>query len=453
MEKNEIKCSSSNHKENEAILFCQDCKIYLCKKCEVHHSELFQNHSQINIKTAKEDNELFTGLCTEKNHFIELKYFCKTHNKLCCSQCITKIKGEECGQHTDCDICHLKDIKEEKINKLEANIKLLEKLSKNIVESIKQIKMTIEKVEDDKEKLKKEIQSMFTKLRNLLNNKEDEILLQIDNKYEEIFFDKDYIHETEKLPEKINKSLEKGKIIKNDVEKYKLNSLIYDCINIENNILHIDKINTNIQKFKKIQNNKYFVPSQKSLEKIIEFINNSKLISQSNESEIITNKEFDQINEWLGERHEYILRYSAKNDGCNTDIFHKNCDNLSGIIIICKAKDSDIIGGFISTKILREDKFHDDNKAFLFNLTKNFVKRNKKSYLNAIKNYHDSSNFIRFGNSCDVFRLSGNCLNDKQSYAYNCGCETNFDTDSKNLFDTPSGTNFQVENFEVFEVI
>ena len=45
---------------------------------------------------------------------------------------------------------------------------------------------------------------MFTKLRNLLNNKEDEILLQIDNKYEELFFDKNNFHETEKLPEKIN---------------------------------------------------------------------------------------------------------------------------------------------------------------------------------------------------------------------------------------------------------
>ena len=166
MEKNEIKCSSSNHKENEAILFCQDCKIYLCKKCEVHHSELFQNHFQINIKIAKEDNKLFTGLCNEKNHFIEVKFFCKTHNKLCCPQCITKIKGEEYGQNTDCNICLLKDIKEEKMNKLETNIKLLEELSKNIKDSIKEFKTAIEKVENDKEKLKMEIQSMFTKLRN-----------------------------------------------------------------------------------------------------------------------------------------------------------------------------------------------------------------------------------------------------------------------------------------------
>ena len=313
--------------------------------------------------------------------------------------------------------------------------------------------MTIEKVEDDKEKLKKEIQSMFTKLRNLINNKEDEILLQIDNKYEEIFFDKDYIHETEKLPEKINKSLEKGKIIKNDVEKYKLNSLIYDCVNIENNILNIKKINTNIQKFKAIQNNKYFIPNQKALEKIIEFINNSKLISPQIESEIITNKEFEQINEWLGERHEYILKYSAKNDGCNTEIFHKNCDNLGPIIIICKAKDHDIIGGYISSKIIKEDKFHDDDKAFLFNLTMNFVKRNKNTHKNAIKTFNDSSNFIRFGSCCRVFQLSGNCLNDSKSYAGTCINDANFDCKSTNLFNLSSSNNFQVENFEVFEVI
>ena len=57
---------------------------------------------------------------------------------------------------------------------------------------------------------------------------------------------------------------------------------------------------------------------------------------------------------------------------------HKNCDNLSGIIIICKAKDSDIIGGFISTKILKEDKFNDDNKAFNLILPKILLKGIKK---------------------------------------------------------------------------
>ena len=131
------KCSSINHKKNDAFTFCQDCKIYMCKKCESFHSELFQNHHQFNLKEIKEKDEIFTGLCNEKNHLIELEYFCKTHNKLCCTKCITKIKNNEIGQHTDCTISTLKEIKEEKINTLKNNINKLEKLSLNINESIK----------------------------------------------------------------------------------------------------------------------------------------------------------------------------------------------------------------------------------------------------------------------------------------------------------------------------
>ena len=78
MENNIRKYSSANHKENEAILFCQECKAYLCKKCEMYHSEMLQNHRQINLKSIKGENELFAGLCSEINHFIELKFFCKT---------------------------------------------------------------------------------------------------------------------------------------------------------------------------------------------------------------------------------------------------------------------------------------------------------------------------------------------------------------------------------------
>ena len=76
----------------------------------------------------------------------------------------------------------------------------------------------------------------------------------------------------------------------------------------------------------------------------------------------------------------------------------------------------------------------------------------KKSDSNEIKTFNDSSNFIRFGNSCDVFRLSVNCLNDRKSYATTCTYSINFDCESKNLFDLGS-TYFQVENFEVFKVI
>ena len=185
----------------------------MCNKCENHHSELFKNHIQFNLNSIKETEEIFTGLCTEKNHFIELKYFCKNHNKLCCAECIIKIKGEEFGQHNDCEVCTLNEIKSEKKNILKDNIKILEDLAINIKETIKEIKTIFEHLEDEKEKLKTEVQQAFTKLRNELNNKEDEILLEIDKKYEKSIFDKDLIVQNEKLPDKIDKSLQKGKLI------------------------------------------------------------------------------------------------------------------------------------------------------------------------------------------------------------------------------------------------
>ena len=81
-------------------------------------------------------NEIFTGICKEKNHPYELKYFCKTHNKLCCAECIIKIKVKSSGQHADCDVYAIEDIENEKKNKLKENIKCLEDLSITFENSI-----------------------------------------------------------------------------------------------------------------------------------------------------------------------------------------------------------------------------------------------------------------------------------------------------------------------------
>ena len=133
--------------------------------------------------------------------------------------------------------------------------------------------------------------------------------------------------------------------------------------------------------------------------------------------------------------------------------FMKNVIIFNNCIIVCKVSGGDIIGGFISTKIQKEDAYSDDEKAFLFNLTKNIIKKNKKSYKNAIKNFSDSSFFIKFGNDCHIFSLSGNCLNDNKSLAYTCTCQTNFDSDNLNIFNKNDCSNFRVENFEIFQVV
>ena len=63
---------------------------------------------------------------------------------------------------------------EEKKNwKLKENIKILEDLSKNIDETINDIKIKIEKINKKKEDLKLTIQKIFTEIRNAINERED----------------------------------------------------------------------------------------------------------------------------------------------------------------------------------------------------------------------------------------------------------------------------------------
>ena len=106
------KCSLKEHFEIEATSFCQKCNIYMCNKCEKLHSGLFENHHKFNLD--KDINEIFTGYCKEPNHNEELEFYCKSHNKLCCVKCIIKIKSKGKGQHKDCEVFNIDEIKEEK---------------------------------------------------------------------------------------------------------------------------------------------------------------------------------------------------------------------------------------------------------------------------------------------------------------------------------------------------
>ena len=112
MENKTKKCSSKEHENVDAISFCFQCKKYMCNKCENFHSQFLQEHQS--YKLDKDLKDIFTGFCKYEKHKDELEFFCKNHNELCCTACISKIKIEGKGQHTDCDVCLIKDIKKEK---------------------------------------------------------------------------------------------------------------------------------------------------------------------------------------------------------------------------------------------------------------------------------------------------------------------------------------------------
>ena len=301
------KCSLVENNENDAVCFCQECKIYMCNKCENFHSALFKNHHS--FKLDKDITEIFTGFCKEKNHYYDkLTYFCKVHNKLCCAACVTKIKGEGNGQHTDCDICFIKDNKEEKKNKLNANIKILEDLSNSLEKAINGLKIIFAKIMENKEELKQNIQKIFTKIRNVLNDREDELLIEVDKQFDKLYCSEDLIVKNEKLPNKIKISLEKGKIIEPEWnDNNKLNLLINDCINIENNINYYNEITENIKKIK-ANNNKIikFIPEENGIN---EFIAKIKVFGKIYHN----NFKFKECPNNINEKRKYVVSGENQN--------------------------------------------------------------------------------------------------------------------------------------------
>jgi len=259
---NQTKCSNKKHSDINAINYCIECNLYLCNKCTNYHSELLDAHHLYNIDKIIED--IFTGICKESNHKEELEFYCKTHNKLCCAACLSKIKGKGSGQHFDCDVCLLEEIKEEKKKKLTDNIKYLEEFYDKIKNTINEIKKIFENINEKKEEIKLKISQVFTKIRNIINEREDEILLEVENIFNKTYFKEDIIKQSDKIPDKMKIFLEKGKLLEKewDDDNSKLNSRINDCINIDNNIKNIMEINENIIKCNSQEINIKFIPEE-----------------------------------------------------------------------------------------------------------------------------------------------------------------------------------------------
>ena len=273
MEEVKKKCSNKKHSEINAISYCADCNLYLCNKCLNMHLEYLETHHTYNLD--KNIQEIFTGLCKEENHKNQLQYYCKDHNLLCCSSCISKIKEDGNGKHFDCNVIPIKDIKEEKKSNLKENIKNLENATKNLDDSIKKLKEIYEKINETKEEMKLKISKLFTKIRNLINEREEQLFKELDGIFDKSYFKEDLILKGEKMPNQIKALLEKGKNLDNEWNNdNKLVEKINDCINIENNIKNIKEIYDNIEKCNSKKIDIKFIPEDEQITDLADKIKN-----------------------------------------------------------------------------------------------------------------------------------------------------------------------------------
>lgn len=163
-------------------------------------------------------------------------------------------------------------------------MKSLEEISNTIENSINELKEIFEKIQKNKEELKLKIQNIFTKIRSTLNDREDALLMEVDNIFDFLYFKEDHIKKSEKLPNKIKESLEIGNNMNNKWNNNEdLSLLINDCINIESNINDIYIMNDNIKKNNNSINKKiYFNPQEDNeLNEFLEKIKNFGIINKN----------------------------------------------------------------------------------------------------------------------------------------------------------------------------
>ena len=400
MEKISFKCSFTEHNEIDAIKYCEECKIYLCNKCDKFHSGLFLNHHSYSLD--KEPKDIFTGLCKIENHQKQLEYFCKEHNELCCACCITKIKSKGNGQHTDCNICNIEDIYEEKKNNLENNIKSLEGLSEVFLSSLKDLNENFEKISQKKEEIKLNIQRVFTKIRNELSNREDELLLEVDNQFKKYYFSEELelLKDKDKLPNKVKVYLEKGKSAKDNwnSEKNKL-TLINDCINIEKIIKNMNEIKQGMNKYKSNQKTINFLYSENEMIEIIKKFGSIK--SKENKIKNLNQQETNvDIDDFDWNKIKYIKNISQNvGYGGNMFIYDGICFFIS--------KSNENVLGYIDA--------NSGNKSIIF------YDVNKNNEIKRINNAHDKNiHIIKYYNySLYDLILTSSCNDDIKLWNYN----------------------------------
>ena len=452
METKKPKCSSD--KELDAIVYCGECKIYMCSKCEQFHSKLLSAHQTMNLD--KEDGEIFTGICKEPNHGNKLEFFCKNHNTLCCVSCTSKIGKKGLGLHKDCDVCFLEDIKEEKKEKFKSNTKYLEEISNTLKESIDNLIKTNEKIAKDREDIHLKIEKTFSKIRSKVNNREEEILAEVNGLFDKMYIDEKNLKKWDELPNAIKSSLEKGKKIESNDDKLVL--FIDECINIENNLKEINKINQIIKKnidkgYKEVQ----FNFDEEQIDSLLGYIKIFGNISVNNfDSSILhTNiKKQETIINWIREKtNKNFIRFEKifimnKNGNSSKD-FHKYCDNNGPTLTLIKTINNKIFGGFtpLNWDISGVDKIDENNQTFIFSLNsmKKYDMINKdKSAICCNREYGPS-----FGAS-DFCILSN--MKKGETYANEV---TNFLSNNNLELTGGEGNNeyFDVDNFEVLKVL
>ena len=234
------------------------------------------------------------------------------------------------------------------------------------------------------------------------------MLSEVDNIYENNYFNEEVIKEMEKLPKKIKLALELNYDIDKEDKDDNIISLINDCISIENCINEINLMNEKIKENKNLDTLEIeFISNEES---IIKEINNFEyfkrnIIPEFLKSSIIKgdSKNQESLVTWIKEKTNkdeinFELIFKMTENGSDSTNFHEFCNEKGPTLTLISTNEGKKFGGFTPLEWKNEGGFISDEslQTFIFSLNLNKKYDLKDLEKNAIK--LDSNNGPNFGN-------------------------------------------------------
>ncbi|XP_048244726.1 protein PML-like [Haliotis rufescens] len=164
---------------NQAVCWCQECEEFLCEYCQNMHSsvKVSRNHAVHNfgdITPTKLENK--TNCSIHERYPLDL--FDKSCNMCICCQCRR-------GEHADHEVCYLDEAAEGVTQRIEQHGKDLSALLSRQQTHLQSIRQETQLTNRTQDTLRKTIEHTFRSLRSHLDQREKELLIDLESQTRE----------------------------------------------------------------------------------------------------------------------------------------------------------------------------------------------------------------------------------------------------------------------------
>ena len=163
-----------------AVVYCTECCCYLCQNCKELHQRMraTRNHKMVTLNEVQKDFRKLERkhLCTE-HQGEELKLYCRTCQEVICTDCTIVT-------HKQHDYTFIKDIREELVREMLELVSCAEEKGREFSRHQSHLDLVDKNSKKNIETCKDKVHKYFEEWRRRLNEREGQLLVQLDQHLE-----------------------------------------------------------------------------------------------------------------------------------------------------------------------------------------------------------------------------------------------------------------------------